>query len=467
MMPHRICSTGALGLSNPEEKKCKQATETSDKPPKAKKSKYGLVSKKCTLKNVAASKAKDVPAMEPQVAAEDTDLQKDLEESMKTAYALPWGPLPPVVIGEPELGKYQPLLEVSRMGKAKVTEEQSGSEEESEKVVTGADEGGQHEGQAGPNPGAQAEGQTGSDTSAQDEGQARSNPDETSEGQAGPDPGDVGAKVQSILSPVVYDASDREHMDLNVADVSPQPSTEQLDEEFTATAYSKVQGNLKLTVEEQVFLEEPASLSGTQSSLQYLSKDISFGDLFFSDKPSVTNKNVETKVESMVNVPIQQALSSISLMTSLIIDLTSRLVSPKIDLLGVTNLVGVPIHERTIFENNGNFGKLPFHEDICSLLMSLRAVIFRDKYGVQMMMRFNEIHKFSDGTLQQIDEGLDYRFKEFRINRMNLEAFEDKADLPKPGELCWWTRQRGRLQTFEACRMIKSFRHSRPLSDDL
>nr|GEU82582.1 hypothetical protein [Tanacetum cinerariifolium] len=49
---------------------------------------------------------------------------------------------------------------------------------------------------------------------------------------------------------------------------------------------------------------------------------------------------------------------------------------------------------------------------------SPRAVIFWDKYGVQMMMRFNEIHKFSDGTLQQIDEALDYRVKEFRINMM-------------------------------------------------
>nr|GFA20114.1 hypothetical protein [Tanacetum cinerariifolium] len=48
-----------------------------------------------------------------------------------------------------------------------------------------------------------------------------------------------------------------------------------------------------------------------------------------------------------------------------------------------------------------------------------RAAIFRDKYKVQMMMRVNEIHKFSDGTLQQIDEALDYRIKEFRINRMN------------------------------------------------
>nr|GEU47013.1 hypothetical protein [Tanacetum cinerariifolium] len=43
----------------------------------------------------------------------------------------------------------------------------------------------------------------------------------------------------------------------------------------------------------------------------------------------------------------------------------------------------------------------------------------QDRYGVQMIMHFNEIHKFSDGTLQQIDEALDYRVKEFKVNRMN------------------------------------------------
>nr|GEW24817.1 hypothetical protein [Tanacetum cinerariifolium] len=42
-----------------------------------------------------------------------------------------------------------------------------------------------------------------------------------------------------------------------------------------------------------------------------------------------------------------------------------------------------------------------------------------DKYRVQKIMRFNEIHKFSDGTLHQIDEALDYRVKEFMVNRMN------------------------------------------------
>ncbi|GKF01086.1 hypothetical protein Tco_0028009, partial [Tanacetum coccineum] len=46
-----------------------------------------------------------------------------------------------------------------------------------------------------------------------------------------------------------------------------------------------------------------------------------------------------------------------------------------------------------------------------------------------MIMRFNEIYKFSDGTLQQIDEALDYRVKEFKVNRLN------------PGLNTWlWTR---------------------------
>nr|GFA32259.1 hypothetical protein [Tanacetum cinerariifolium] len=91
----------------------------------------------------------------------------------------------------------------------------------------------------------------------------------------------------------------REYMNLDVADVSPQPSTEQLDEGFTATVYPNVQENLKLAVEEPVLLDEPASSSGTLSSLQHLSRDFSFGDQFFRDKHSDADKNAKTKVESM------------------------------------------------------------------------------------------------------------------------------------------------------------------------
>nr|GEU51964.1 monodehydroascorbate reductase [Tanacetum cinerariifolium] len=318
-----VASTQPAPISAPaksHENKRKQATKTTDKPAKAKRIKHSISRKtrqpRSSPKSVGASEAEEVLVKEPQVADEDANYQKAVEESMKDAYALSKGSLPPVVIRELESGKYQPLPEVPGKGKAKVTEEQSDNEEESEKVMLGAEEGGQDEGQAGPNPGAQAKDQTGSDAGAQADGQAGSNPDETSKsqagsnpdetskGQAGPDPGDAEAKVQSISSPVVHAGSDREHMDLDVANVSPQPSTEQLDDGFTATVYPNVQDNLKLAVEEPVLLEEPASSSGTLSSLQNL-------------------------IESMVNVTIQQAMSSISLMTSSIIDLTSRPESPK------------------------------------------------------------------------------------------------------------------------------------------
>nr|GFB03416.1 hypothetical protein [Tanacetum cinerariifolium] len=115
-----------------------------------------------------------------------------------------------------------------------------------------------------------------------------------------PDPGNAEARVQSTSSPVVHARSDREHIDIDVANLSPQPSTEQLYEGFTITVYPNVQENLKLAVKEQVLLEEPASSSRTLSSLQHLSRDFTFGDQFFSDKPSDADKSAKTKVELMV-----------------------------------------------------------------------------------------------------------------------------------------------------------------------
>nr|GEV29519.1 hypothetical protein [Tanacetum cinerariifolium] len=124
------------------------------------------------------------------------------------------------------------------------------------------------------------------------------------EGRAGPNLGDVAA-TQPLPSPVVHAGPNLKHMDLEVTNVSTQPHPEQIDEGFTATAYSKVHENLKLTVEEQVILEEPASSTGTLSSLQHLTKDLSFGDLFFNDKPSEAdneNATTETEADSMMSV---------------------------------------------------------------------------------------------------------------------------------------------------------------------
>nr|GEV70037.1 retrovirus-related Pol polyprotein from transposon TNT 1-94 [Tanacetum cinerariifolium] len=73
--------------------------------------------------------------------------------------------------------------------------------------------------------------------------------------------------------------------------------------------------------------EEPASSTGTLSSLQHLAKDLSFGDLFFNDKTSEADNEkttAKTKAESIVSITIQQDTSLIPLMTTPITDLTSR-----------------------------------------------------------------------------------------------------------------------------------------------
>ncbi|GJU52994.1 hypothetical protein Tco_1226708 [Tanacetum coccineum] len=164
----------------------------------------------------------------------------------------------------------------------------------------------------------------GTDAGDQDEGQARPNPGIQDEGQAGSNPGDA-AVSQPQSSHAVHAGPNREHMDLEVTDTSIQQNPEQMDEEFTTTAYPNVQENLKLPTEDQVRLEEPASSAGTLSSLQNLDKELSFADQFLveksqEDEPEKTN--TESEVQSMVTVPIHQDTSSVPLMTTPVIDLT-------------------------------------------------------------------------------------------------------------------------------------------------
>nr|GEY06925.1 monodehydroascorbate reductase [Tanacetum cinerariifolium] len=341
--PKPTKATKKSKLSAPKGKKRKLVTKTSDKPSPARKSRPSSVTKCCkptrSLMSVEESIAEGIPNKEPRVDDEDADVQRALEESLKSIYDAPRGLLPPVVIREPESGKYQPLPETPKKkshvdqfifqrrtstptGSSGHNESSSlyaelrltDSEVESDEDVPGIDAGVPDEGQVGPNPG------------DRDEGQAGPNPNEQDECQARPNPGDVVAS-QPLPSPVVHVGPNLEHMDLEVTDVSTQPHPKQMDEGFTATAYPKVQENLKLTVEEQVILEEPASSTGTLSSLQHLAKDLSFGDLFFNDKPSKDDNEkttAETEAELMVSVIIQLDTSSIPSMTTPIIDLILR-----------------------------------------------------------------------------------------------------------------------------------------------
>ncbi|GJV35360.1 hypothetical protein Tco_1407837 [Tanacetum coccineum] len=243
------------------------------------------------------------------------------------------GPARPVVFREPNFGRFQLLLEVQKKGKEKVIEEQAAhdlltlqtlkrkspteqfifqrrtpmptkpsgiadspsldadlaptdSETESDEEVPGINAGDQDEGQARPNPGVQDEGQAGPNPGVQDEGQAGSNPEAT--------------------------------------DASTQQNTEQIDEEFTTTAYLNVQENLKLPTKDQVILEDPKSTTGTLSSLQNLDKELSFTNQFLEEKPhedEPEKTNAESEVQSMVMVPIHQDTSSVPPMATSVIEL--------------------------------------------------------------------------------------------------------------------------------------------------
>ncbi|GKC63963.1 hypothetical protein Tco_1096561, partial [Tanacetum coccineum] len=305
--------------AKPQEKKRKLVMETTEAPSPAKRSKAGKVVKKRTLKSsqqlVDEFVDEGVPADKPMFEDEEVDIiQKVMEESLMDAYPAPRGPLPPVVIREPEPGKYEPLPEVQGKGKEKVGEEQAAqvllnlqtpknknpveqfifqrripaptipsSHEESSSLYVKL---------------GLTDSETESDNEASREGQTESDLGKLVEGQAGLDPG-VAADSQIQPSHVVHVGPNLEHMNL--------------------------EGNLKIPTEGEMRLEEPASSAGTLSSMQNLDKELSFTNQFLAEKsqedePEKTNTDVE--VQSMVTVPIHQDTSSVPLMTFPIIDIT-------------------------------------------------------------------------------------------------------------------------------------------------
>ncbi|GJY95686.1 hypothetical protein Tco_0512047 [Tanacetum coccineum] len=341
--------------TKPQEKKRELVKETSEEPSPAKRSKAGKVVKKRKPKSplwlIDKFVDEGVPDKEPVYGDEESDTQRAIEESLKEVHNAPRGPLPPVVIREPDSGKFQLLPDVQGKGKEKVSDEQvardfltlqtpkkrspadqfifqrltpaltepSGHEESSslyaELGLTDSESKSDDEVSPELNP------------KVQDEGQTRPNPGEQDEGQARPNPGDA-AVSQPPSSHGVHAGPNLEHMNLEASDTSIQPNPEQIDEEFTTTAYLNVQENLKLPTEGEVRLEEPTSSVGTLSSLQNLDKELSFTNLFLVDKSHEDEHektNIEAEVQSMVTVPIHQDTSSVPLMTTSVIDLTVSL----------------------------------------------------------------------------------------------------------------------------------------------
>ncbi|GKC28170.1 monodehydroascorbate reductase, partial [Tanacetum coccineum] len=113
---HQRYLAGEEVTAKPKGKKHKLVTKTSEAPSPAKRSKAGKVAKKRTKKSsprlVDEFVNEGVPENEPRIGDEEADLQKAVEESLKEFYSARQGPLPPVVIREPESGKFQPLPKV-------------------------------------------------------------------------------------------------------------------------------------------------------------------------------------------------------------------------------------------------------------------------------------------------------------------------------------------------------------------
>ncbi|GJT13513.1 hypothetical protein Tco_0860555 [Tanacetum coccineum] len=256
--------------AKPQEKKRKLITEISEPPSPAKRSKASKVTKKRKPKSSLLLIDEGVPDKEPLYGDEEADTQRAIEESLKEVHGAHRGLIPPVVLREPDSGKFQPLPKTPKkksptdqyifQRRTSTQTEPSGHDETSSLYVE--------------------LGLTDSETNfdeevsgivarVQDEGQARPNPGEHDKGQAGPNPSDVAAS-QPPSSHVVHAGPNLDYMDLEASNTSIQPNPEQMDEEFTTTAYPNVQENFKLPTEGEARLEEPASSAGTLSSLQNL-----------------------------------------------------------------------------------------------------------------------------------------------------------------------------------------------------
>ncbi|GJY74160.1 retrovirus-related pol polyprotein from transposon TNT 1-94 [Tanacetum coccineum] len=255
-----------------------QEHETPDEPSPAKRSKGGLVGKrrklKSPLKLVDEPSDEGVPVEDPTDTDEEADLQRALELSLKEQAEQTQGPAHPVVLREPDSEKYHSLPKVQGKGKEKVIDEQvahdlltlqtptkmspvdqfifqrhppthteptgqaespsldvklplTDSETESDEEVPMINAGDHDEGHARTNPGEQDEGQARPNPGIQDEGQARSNPGDAAESQPQPSHG-------------VHAGPNHEHMDFEATDASSQQKPEQMDEDFTTTAYPNV-----------------------------------------------------------------------------------------------------------------------------------------------------------------------------------------------------------------------------------
>ncbi|GJW67887.1 retrovirus-related pol polyprotein from transposon TNT 1-94 [Tanacetum coccineum] len=235
-------------------KKQKLVKETPDEPLPAKRSKGGLVGKrrkpKSPLKLVNEPSDEGVPIEEPAHTDEEADRQRALELSLKEQAERTQGPAHLVVLREPDSVKYQPLPEVQEKGKEKVIDEQAAHDLLTLQTLTKKSPVDQFIFQRHPpmhteptrhvdSPSFDAELPLTDSEMESDKEMPVINAGDQDEGQAGSNPGDA-AESQPQPSHGVHARPNHEHMDLEATDASSQQELEQIDEEFSTTAYPNV-----------------------------------------------------------------------------------------------------------------------------------------------------------------------------------------------------------------------------------
>ncbi|GKD18761.1 hypothetical protein Tco_1207919 [Tanacetum coccineum] len=89
-----------------------------------------------------------------------------------------------------------------------------------------------------------------------------------------------------------------------------------------------------------------------------------------------------------------------------------------------------------------------FKEDY-TIVPKPRAVVYRDRNDQRKLMRLNELHKFSDGTLTRVMEKLDHIVKDFHLFEYNkgMETRKwERRTVPKdrPCILLYWSYKVGK-----------------------
>nr|GFB38597.1 hypothetical protein [Tanacetum cinerariifolium] len=169
---------------------------------------------------------------------------------------------------------------------------------------------------------------------------------------------------------------------------------------------------------EHVHLENPLSSSRTLSSMKNLEDNFTFSDQFINDKPTkedMGKTNIETKVESMVTVPIHQESSSIPLLSTLVIDLTP----PK----PVSSIVQEPGFTTTTTTTPQHQSSIDSALAICVTALEHICANFEKKNKMKEILRDQ---MFKCDSYRSLPEHIAlYEALEASMDRDNMEEFMD------------------------------------------